>query len=157
MKKIFYLVPFILIFGCGQVSVSTTVENVDPQVTVIATSMKDVSVADADKIYKIFSGLALYIEQTQKIDTTTKVNRLVLEMEKDFGYDKGTYKDFSDAVKKFLTDNEGATNNVKKLVDTVIDGTKERSRSEVVKELRVIAQSAFIAKMKPDTLTVKGK
>lgn len=153
MKK--YLIALIFLMGCNQVQTTTTVENVDPQVTVIVASMKEVSHDDADKMYKVFGGLALYVEQTTKIDTTFKVTKLVLEMEKDFHYDKGIYKDFSIAVEKFLRENEGAK--VKKIVDTVTDAEKERSRADVVKDLKVIAQAAYISKMKPDTLTVKGK
>jgi hypothetical protein len=153
MKK--YLIALIFLIGCNQVQTTTTIENVDPQVTVIVASMKEVSHDDADKIYKVFGGLALYVEQTTKIDTTFKVNKLVSEMQKDFNYDKGTYKDFSVAVEKFLRENEGSK--VKKIVDTVTDFEKERSRADVVKSLKVISQAAYISKIKADTLTVKGK
>lgn len=110
----------------------------------IVDSMKSVSKDDAGKIYTIFSGLSLYIEQTKKIDSTLKMFQLVSEMELDFNYQKGVYKDFTDAVEKFLVDKN--YKKAKNIVDIVNDNTKEITRSDVVNDLRTIANAAKVVR-----------
>lgn len=115
---------------------------VDPNIQLIVDSMTDVSKEDADKLYKIFSGIHLYVGQTEKIDSTLKCFTIINAMENDFQYKKETYKAYTDAVEKFLTDK--GYKKAKKIVETVSDDTKEIARSVVISDLNIISEAARI-------------
>lgn len=139
MKK-FLCFTALFIAGCSPVVVPVSSVVVDPAVAVISASMDSVEKQDADKLYTIFSGLSLYVSQTEKVDTTLKVVQLCGLVETDFNYSKGKYTVFTDAVEKFLSDK--GYKKVKKIVAIVTDDTKEMARSSIVSDLNVIAQAA---------------
>lgn len=141
MNKLLYIIPFVII-GCTE-QITPTANQVDPQIQAIVVSMADVSKEDAEKLYMVFGGLGLYIQQTEKVDTTLKVVSLVKSLEADFKY-IASHKEYTDAVEKFLTDKN--YKKVKKIVSVVNDDTKEFSRTQVVADVIVIAQAAKIVK-----------
>ncbi len=150
MKKVL-LVPFLLVglTGCGlkYVGPANTVDKpVQTTSNVIVDSMSSVSKADADVLYKVFSGMALYVEQTKKVDNTLRMFTLVDAVEKDFGYKKGTpeYVKYTDAVEKMLTDK--GYKKAKKIVDNVTDELKEVTRVDVVNDLKYLAEAARIVR-----------
>jgi len=122
----------------------TVVKAADPAVQTLVDSMKDVPKEEAEKLYTVFSGLALYVEQTEKVTTTLRVEQLISEIEKDFGYDKGKYSDFSTAVKKFLTDKgwKSAKTIVKEVSTNADEAAKQVTRDSVVADIRVISEAA---------------
>lgn len=120
----------------------------DPSTQIIVDSMKDVPKDEAGKLYTVFSGLALYVEQTEKVTTTLRVEQLIGETEKDFGYDKGKYTDFSAAVKKFVEDKGWKT--AKVIVKDVDDAAKQVTRASVVSDLRIISDAVRVIRDKKE-------
>jgi hypothetical protein len=117
------------------------VASVDSSVQTIVDSMKDVSKEDAETCYKVFSGLALYLEQTKKVQTTLEAFTLVQTLQTDFGYTREKYKPYTDAVEKFLIDK--GYKKVKKITDASASET-EVVRSTIVADIRVIAEAAKV-------------
>ncbi len=131
----------------GKLEVMTATP-VDPAVQTLVDSMKDVPKEEAAKLYTVFSGLALYVEQTEKIKTNLRVEQLVGEVNDDFGYSKGKYADFSKTQKAFLVargwqDTKNIVNEIS--TDTEIAKTQVL-RSSVVADIRVIADAAKVVR-----------
>jgi hypothetical protein len=138
----------VLSSGCIKIK-STPVPVVAVQGTseaqTIANAMKDVSQEDCILMYKQFSGLVAYLENTQKIDNTIKMERVLDTFKTDYSYTKKKYADYDAAVKAFLEPR--GYKQAKKIVDTVEDGqeSKQISRSTVINDIKVLAEAAKIA------------
>jgi len=127
----------------GKLEVVTAVA-VDPAVQTLVDSMKDVPKEEAAKLYTAYSGLALYIEQTEKVTTTLRVEQLITETIKDFGFEKGSQPAYSTARKAFL-DSRG-WKKARKIVKVLSSDAKEAetqvTRDSVVADIRVISEAA---------------
>ena len=111
----------------------------DSAVKLIADSMKDVSKEDAIVMRKLFVGIEQYLPVGKKLDTTLKVFTLIKTVQEDYGYSKGKYVVYTDAVEKYLKDKGYAK--PKKIVDGD-PKENEVARSVVVADLKVLADAA---------------
>jgi hypothetical protein len=125
-----------------------TASAVDPAVQALVDSMKDVPKEDAAKLYTIYSGLALYIEQTEKVNKTMRVEQLIFEVNNDFGYTTGRFPAFSTAQKSFFTNKgwEDAKNIVSVISNDAEIAKKQTLRSAVVSEIKVLADAAKVVR-----------
>ena len=135
----------LLFCGCALPTIEigpTQVKNVvvvDANVKVIADSMKDVSKEDAIVMRKLFVGIEQYLPVGKKLDTTLKVFTLIKTVQEDYGYSKGKYVVYTDAVEKYLKDKGYAK--PKKIVEGSPQ-ENEIARETVVDDLKVLADAA---------------
>lgn len=159
LKNILILMLFFFI-GCNLNSSETSVVQVDPQVKIIAESMKTVKKEDCLIMYKQFSGLSEYLKNSGKnIDTTPKVWALISGFQTQYGWQRETYKEYTDSVEKYLaekkyqiprkilSDDDPSANemvNYPISAEVVIE-VKNLTRSELISDMQVLADSAKLA------------
>lgn len=137
-----YLLLFcVLLIGCEQVNNNVVIDNESAKV--IASKMTDFSSADLSLQYKQFSGLAEYVKNSNRVNNTLQVEKLVTDFGKVYNWETKKYSDYSSSVDEFLTSKNWKQ--VKKIVDDVKDPSIEKSRVDVVNELMTIANASRIA------------
>ena len=156
---ILFSLPLVLLFctvGCDRIVVNAPrgntevvkVESVANSTIYDAMVADKVSKEDAEVIYKNFVGLVNYMPHSKKLDNTVKVFQLMKEFQTEYGHERGVYKSFTDAVEKYLID--AGYKQPKRIVDKLSEvtlpnlsdiQTKEVSRSQVIADMKVIADS----------------
>jgi len=150
MRKLLLTCPIIivLLMGCNvkpsehnnkQPAVVKAVKKVDKDVQSIVDAMNDVSKSDTELMYMQFGGLALYLQNTDKITTVKELNQIFARFQTDYGYKREKYKDYSDAVQGFF---EGRGY---KKFETITSGKTRGSaisRDQVISDLQVLADAA---------------
>ena len=147
LTKLAIIITLVCSIGCDKIVLNAPKVQNTSATAVVSTanaSIYDSMVADkvskedAEILYKNFRGLAEYLPHTKKLDNTVKVFQLVKDFQMDYNYSRGSYKGFTDAVEKFLTD--AGYKKAKKIVDA---DAKENEvlKSQVTSDIRVIADS----------------
>lgn len=144
MRKILLLLTISLFIGCNLNSSQPSKVEVDTNVASIAQSMKDVKKEDCLIMYKQFSGLSEYLKNAGKnVDSTPKVWALISGFQSQYNWKRETYKEYTDSVEKFLLDKE--YKKPKKLVSLVSDKNTEIEKSQVIKDMQILADAARLA------------
>lgn len=68
----------------------------------IVDSLKDATKSDLETIYKIFSGAALYVENSSKLTKFSEVIKLILAVEEDYKWQTETYSKLTDVIEQDL-------------------------------------------------------
>lgn len=138
------LIPFIFLFisGCSPIVLNPKpTQVVKSEISYnIYDSMKQDSVSkqDAEIMYKNYVGLVRYLPHSKKIDSTPKLAQIVKDFQVEYGYERGNYKNFTQAVDKHLTDS--GYKKPKKIVQTATTDT-EVEISKVVADMKVISDN----------------
>lgn len=161
MKKITLIVAgLVFLPGCLLNNIDTSkiklpnltnsaVENkvADPRGVIpkLVTSLKDAPKEDCVTLYKLYSGVAMYIEKSSGVSTTTQVVALASDVAKDYGWVAGKYPDFKAIVKADLEsqtfDDKGEVKNLSKPVEL----TNLAAKSILIESYKVYAEAAKVA------------
>lgn len=137
-----YLLLFcVLLVGCEQVKNDVVLD--DNVAKSISEKMTDFSSADLDLQYKQFSGLAEYVKNSNRVNNTLHIEKLVTDFGKVYNWETKKYADYSKSVDEFLISKDWKK--TKKIVNEVKDPSTEKLRSDVVNELMTIANASKIA------------
>lgn len=144
--KYTYLFLALSLVGCDAMNFQRPahpmhVASADPDVQVIVDSMHDMSKADCEVMRKLFVGLEQYLPNGKRLDTTPKVFKLIQDVQDDYGYGKGKYVAYTDAVEKYLK-GKGYD-----MPHKIVDGTpaeNEITRAQLVSDIKVLADAAKI-------------
>lgn len=99
--------------GCGLFEMETkeavvsTVESSDSMTDVqkkIIDSLQDATKADCETIYKVFSGISMYTENSSKLTKFSEVLKLINDVEVDYKWSTETYTKLTDVIEADLTE-----------------------------------------------------
>ena len=142
-NKCKYTLPFLLLFsGCADITkqVNTViVQSVnDKEAKDIANAMSELSDADVKILYKQYTGIAEFVDNTNYVKNTKTIDNII-------GVFPGIYN-FSTSNEKWLNfiekwlDSRNYSN--KTIVESVSDETKEISKKQVIADFRILAEGA---------------
>ena len=98
--------------GCGlfeletknqTIVVDTTSSTTDIQKKII-DSLRDATKADCETIYKVFSGISMYAENSSKLNKFSDVLKLIHAVEEDYKWSTDTYTKLTDVIESDLTE-----------------------------------------------------
>lgn len=148
MKKFSIIALILFAFsGCGKLDVYISPETVNRVVaqSVTTNEVKDVKDAmsnlskeEATILYKQYSGLAEFLENTNKLNNTLEVESVADGFQTTYKF-QITDKKWLDFVEKWFDSRGWGT---KVIVDKVEDETKEISRFQIIADFRILAEGA---------------
>lgn len=146
MKKFSIIALIFLAFagGCGKLELKLHTQAIVMQSVVnnevkdFKNAMSNLSKEEATILYKQYSGLAEFLENTDKLNNTLEVESVVDGFQTTYKY-KITDKKYLDFAEAWFANRGWST---KVIVDTVEDEKKEISRSQVITDLRILAEAA---------------
>lgn len=146
INSLIVAIPLVFV-GCDFVKVKDPVAAVEKveysqEAKEVAESMKDMSDEHKKLMYMQFGGLSEYLSKTNKIEKTADLLKVIQSFQTDYGYTKGQYSSYTDAVEKFLTNKGYKT--PKSIVQNPTSD-KEISRSQVIKDIRELGDAAKLA------------
>lgn len=147
LSSLVLIVPLLFV-GCDKIKLKDNapiVEKIEysQESKDIASTMDDISKEDKKLIFTQFSGLHEYLSKTNKITKTTELFKVVESFQKDYGYTREKYKDYTDAVEAFLFKKGYKT--PKTIVIDVQSSDKEMARSKVLEDMKTLSDAAKIA------------
>jgi hypothetical protein len=150
-KPLYSLFLFAILFaGCDKLK--PTFKDVEkPYYTAkeleIAESMKDVPLADCEKVYKVQIGFVNYLRNTNKAIKLSDVfgddgkyeDAVFFKLYTDYKYEP-KYKNFSDKVAEYLEE-KGYNDFGKIVVEKVADDSKEIAEEKVIEDFTVLTNA----------------
>lgn len=98
--------------GCGLFEIDKDKQQIEKVVVVdvklsdvqtkIVDSLKDATKEDCEKIYKIFAGASMYVDNSSKLTKFSEVIKLIADVESDYKWQTETYSKLTDIVESDL-------------------------------------------------------
>ncbi len=148
MRNFLFTITVLSAFaGCDGIKFkdgTQTVAPVSADVKMIADSMEKVPVDTCKLMYKQFAGLVNYMEFAGgRITNTGQLEKVLVEFQTEYSYTREQYTDYSDAVDLFLK--KRSYEDIKTIVTNVTDESKEKARTDVINDYRILAEGAKLA------------
>jgi len=144
IKSIKYTLPFLLLFsGCADITnkanmvINQAVSNREAQD--VANAMSELSDKDVTILYKQYSGISEFLENTNYINNTTSIDNTVNKFIEIYNLDIKNNK-WELFINNFLTSKH--YDDAKKIVENVSDETKEISKRQIIADFRILAEGA---------------
>lgn len=103
-----FLALILLLSGCGlfemqeQQTAVVNKNHSDVQKKII-DSLQDATKEDCETIYKIFSGVSMYIENSSRLTKFSEVLKIINDVQIDYKWSTGTYIKLTDIIEEDLT------------------------------------------------------
>lgn len=103
MKKLILLTILTFSFASGCDSLRIPITSEVSITKDVRSSLKNASVEDKEYLYKVYKGLSLYLKNGAKDSKTVRdIKLLPSKVHRDYGWQLGKIKEFSDVTEEYL-------------------------------------------------------